>query len=118
MHWAVDLGGITSPFGRIEFAEVAGLHLGYPAKESVAMTAFQNVIGSGSRPYMDETLVLRFHDGRLLPVNLLSPSIAGGREVMAAIAELLSGKRCAPTVYSAREIQALKQRPMNRVVVP
>jgi hypothetical protein len=118
-RWIVDFHGVESPsVGRIEFTNVVGLHFGYPFQESIAMTAFQEVIARGVRPQMNETLVLRLSDGRLLPLNLLSPSISGGRAAMAKVAELLAGKRCLHSAYSPQEIAALKSRPMNRLVTP
>jgi hypothetical protein len=118
-YWSVDLGGLNSPLiGRISFDEVVSLHAGYPKAESVPMTVFQSIIAPGSRATLDETLILRLSDGRLLPLNLLSPSIVGGRAVMSKLEELLSGKRHSSIMFSKPEIVALKGRPINRIVIP
>eukprot|EP01036_Dinobryon_divergens_P032851 gene32852-42530_t len=82
------------------------------------MTAFVLVLAPGSRPMIDQTLVLRLGDGRLLPLNLLSPTIRGGHAVMSKLEELLAGKKQSNVMFSKAEITALKRRPMNRFVVP
>jgi len=117
--WSVDLGGLSSPtIGQIMFDEVASLHAGYPKAESLPMTVFQSFVAPGSRATINETLILRLNDGRLLPLNLLSPSIDGGRAVMLKLEQLLAGKMHSNTMFSRAEIAALKGRPMNRIIVP
>lgn len=117
--WAVDFDGLTSPsFGRISFAEVASLHAGFPREEAVSMIVFDALVRGGLHSYIDQTLILRLSDGRLLPLNLTSPSIHGGSAVMAKLAELLAGKQQPSTTFSKAEIAALKKRPLNRIVVP
>lgn len=118
-RWAVDLEGLTSPaVGRISFSEIASIHVGFPHAESIPMTAFQSVVAPGSRPIIDQTLVLRLSDGRLLPLNLLSPTIHGGAAVMSKLKELLAGKKHSSVMFSNAEIATLKRRPLNRIVVP
>jgi hypothetical protein len=118
-RWTVDLEGLESPaIGRISFSEVVSIIPGYPRAESIGMTTFQTVLAPGSRSSINSTLVLRLSDGRLLPLNLWSPSIVGGRDVMAKVAELLAGKLHPNTSYTASEIAALRRRPMNRLVEP
>jgi hypothetical protein len=118
-RWSVDLEGVESPVvGRIAFGDVASLHLGYPRQESMPMTVFQSAVAPGVRSYMEQTLILRLSDGRLLPLNLLSPTVRGGRIVMSKVEELLVGKRHANVIFSKAEIAALKTRPMNRIVTP
>jgi hypothetical protein len=118
-RWIVDLEGLTSSaIGRISFSEIASAHLGFPGSESIPMTAFQSVVAPGSRPFIDRTLVLRLCDGRLLPLNLLSPTIHGGGAVMAKLQELLVGKMHSNVMFSEAEIAVLKKRPLNRIVVP
>lgn len=118
-RWLVDAEGLESPaIGRISFSEVVSIHVGYPRSESISMAVFQSVLARGSRDLLDETLVLRFADGRLLPLNLLSPSIKGGQAVMAKVEELLVGKRHPSGDYSTPEIAVLRNRPINRFVVP
>ena len=118
-HWSVDFEGLSSPaVGRISFSEVVSLHLGYPPIEALSLTAFKSIVGPGVRPMIDRTLVLRLNDGRLLPLNLVSPTVQGGAAVMTKVLELLSGKAQSNVVFSQAEITALKGRPMNRFVVP
>jgi hypothetical protein len=118
-RWAVDLEGIMSPaIGRISFSDIASIHLGFPCAESISMTAFQSALAPGSRSIIDQTLVLRLEDGRLLPLNLLSPTIQGGAAVMSKLEELLIGKKHSSAMFSKAEIACLKHRPLNRVVVP
>jgi hypothetical protein len=118
-RWAVDLEGITSPsIGRISFSDIASIHSGFPRAESISMTAFQSALAPGSRSIIDQTLVLRLEDGRLLPLNLLSPTIRGGAAVMSKVEELLVGKKHSSSMFSTAEIACLKKRPLNRIVAP
>lgn len=116
--WSVDFEGLESPsIGRIPFSDIISISGGYPRAESVPMSMFQTVLGPELRRVADETLILRLADGRLLPLNLLSPSIVGGAAVMSKLKELLVGKR-QPVIFSAAEVAALRSRPTNRLVVP
>jgi hypothetical protein len=118
-RWSIDLEGLESPsIGRIALAEVASVHRGYPRPESLPMTAFQSVLAPGTREVLLDTFVLRLVDGRLLPLNLLSPTIDGGRAVMLKVQELLAAKAFPGVRYSAAEVVALRSRPLNKLVQP
>jgi hypothetical protein len=119
-HWSLDIDALESPsIGRILLVEIVGIHRGYPHAESLAMKALFDIISKRTaRVTLNQTLILRLADNRLLPLNLISPSIQGGGVFMAKLAERLVGKQFPITDFSESEIKCLLSRPMNQLVSP
>jgi len=115
-RWSIDFSGLTSKtIGRIEFDKVVSLFIGFPDKASVPMYVLENYGGSISQVFQG-TLVLRLTNGDLVPINLHSPTIANGAQVMDKLFEILAGKIHPNDEYTAVEKKALKSRPLNRII--
>ena len=117
--WRIDFGGMSSPaFGRIDFAHVVALYIGYPQAISLPARAVRTLVapGGGFRHLDAGVRILKMADGRLFPLDLEAPVVSGYSAALAKVTELLVGKLRPNSDFDASEIEALRSRPANRFV--
>ncbi len=118
-EWIVDDGGFQSAaIGRCEFSDVEASFIGLPIYSRITTRLFTQIIARGIDQALEQTIVIRRTDGRLLPINLLSPSYSGGETMMIRLREALIGKMRPSTELTQYEKTALSRLRLNQWINP